>query len=182
MYTKNMTMSGNTFKDNWGSASFGLLLKDITDSKVENNIFVGNTIAAHVEGSDRIDFEGNTFRQNGWAIKVMANSYENRFKYNIIEGNTFDVSTNSRHTQVELDNNYWDAYDGYDLDHDGVGDVPFHPVRLFSLVVEDNEAALFLLRSFFVSALDAAEKVVPALTPKMIVDENPLMKPGRQRD
>ena len=31
MYTRNMLMQGNTFADNWGAASYGLLLKEIRD-------------------------------------------------------------------------------------------------------------------------------------------------------
>ncbi len=177
MYTKNVIMDGNTFEDNWGTAAFGLLLKDITDSSVSNNTFHQNTIGVYVEGSDRINFDHNNFTRNGWAFKIMANSYDNQFRYNNLKGNTFDVSTNGRNTEVLLERNYWDEYKGYDLDKDGIGDVPFHPVRLFSLIVENNEPALFLLRSFFVSALDAAERVLPSLTPAMIVDPEPLMKP-----
>ena len=31
-------MIGNRFEDNWGPASYGLLLKEIKDSRVERNI------------------------------------------------------------------------------------------------------------------------------------------------
>lgn len=177
MYTKNVLMEDNIFEDNWGSASFGLLLKDITDSRVLGNRFSGNTVAVYAEASDRIVFENNLFKRNGWAVKIMANCYDNEFRYNTIESNTFDVATNSRATSVFFANNYWSEYDGYDLDRDGVGDVPYRPVRLFSLVVENNEPALFLLRSFLVTLVDAAEQVIPSLTPTAIIDRQPLMDP-----
>lgn len=175
MYTKNVVMEANSFEDNWGNASFGLLLKDITDSQVVGNQFKGNTVAVYAEASDRIVFERNLFKGNGWAIKIMANCYDNQFRYNNIESNTFDVATNSRSTSVVFSNNYWSQYDGYDLDRDGIGDVPHRPVRLFSLVVENNESALFLLRSFLVTLVDAAEQVVPSLTPTEIVDLAPMI-------
>ena len=54
--------------------------------------------------------------------------------------------------------------------------MPFRPVRLFSLVVERNEPSLVLMRSLLVGILDAAERVVPALTPETLVDERPLME------
>jgi len=72
---------------------------------------------------------------------------------------------------------YWDRYGGYDRDRDGVGDVPFRPVRLFSLVVEQNEPALVLQRSLLVSVLDLAEQVLPVLTPQNLVDERPSLAP-----
>jgi nitrous oxidase accessory protein len=55
-------------------------------------------------------------------------------------------------------------------------------VRLFSLVVERNEPSLILLRSIFVQLMDAAEAVIPALTPETLVDETPLMAPSPRRN
>jgi nitrous oxidase accessory protein len=49
-------------------------------------------------------------------------------------------------------------------------------VRLFSLVVANHEAAMVLLRSFFVGLLDTAERVLPALTPATLEDRTPAMR------
>ena len=176
MYSKNVEMEGNTFEGNWGSAAYGLLLKDITDSRIVDNAFLSNTIGIYAEGSNRMEVSGNRFARNGWALKLMANSIENVFSGNQFESNTFDVATNSRQTYSRFDGNYWDKYQGYDLDHDGVGDVPFRPVRLFSLLTEQNEPAIILLNSFFVDLLDAAERILPALTPDTLIDEHPAME------
>ena len=75
--------------------------------------------------------------------------------------------------------NWFDDYRGYDLDRDGYGDVPHHPVRLFSLIIEQNEPALILLRSLFVSLLDRAEQFLPALTPATLADAHPRMHRAR---
>ncbi len=176
MYTEDVEMIGNTFADNWGSASFGLLLKDITDSRIEGNTFVRNTIGIYAEGSNRMTVTGKTFDENGWAVKILANAEDNLFARNNFTRNTFDVATNSRSHYSTFAGNYWDKYEGYDLDRDGVGDVPFRPVRLFSLMVERNEPALILLRSVFVDLLDAAERVLPTLTPETLIDEQPAMR------
>jgi nitrous oxidase accessory protein len=40
-------------------------------------------------------------------------------------GNTFDVSTNGSLVLNEFNGNYWDKYDGYDLDKNKIGDVPY---------------------------------------------------------
>ena len=106
----------------------------------------------------------------------MADAQRTAFRRNRFEGNSFDVSTNSVNAASEFSENYWDRYSGYDLDRDGYGDVPFAPVRLFALVVQQNEPALILLRSFFVSLLDAAERVAPVLTPRTMEDARPLMR------
>jgi len=175
MYTKHVVMVGNLFADNWGSASFGLLLKDITDSRIERNEFRRNSIAVLAEGSNRLTVHDNQFLGNGWAVKIMANSQDNDFRRNRFVGNAFDVTTNSQKNNSLFVENYWDAYAGYDLDRDGFGDVPFRPVRLFALLVERYQPALILMRSSFVDLLEMAERVAPVLTPAALVDERPLM-------
>lgn len=176
MYTKNVEMSGNRFEQNWGSASYGLLLKEITDSRLERNVFERNTTALLAEGANRLHADRNDFIGNGWAVKIEASTLDGRFTRNNFIANTFDVVTNSREISTTFTGNYWDSYAGYDLDRDGVGDVPHWPVRLFSVLAARVEPALVLLRSAFVELLDAAERVVPALTPDTVSDPQPAMR------
>ena len=177
MYTKNVLMEDNDFDENRGGASFGLLLKEITDSRIVGNRFRRNSVGIHAEGANRLVVEGNDFVANGWALQVLANSDGSRFEANNFMANSFDVSTNSRRAYSTFEGNYWDRYGGYDRNRDGVGDVPFRPVRLFSLVVEQNEPALVLQRSLLVSILDLAEQVLPVLTPENLVDARPSLNP-----
>lgn len=177
MYTRNVTIEDNRFEQSRGPASYGLLLKDISDSRVARNQFRRNTTGILLEGSDRLDVTDNEFRGNGWALRIMADAGDDRFTGNRFEGNSFDVATGGRAEGARFSRNYWDHYAGYDLDRDGYGDVPYRPVRLFSLVVGQHEAAVILLRSFFMEFLDTAERVLPVLTPETLMDPRPLMRP-----
>jgi nitrous oxidase accessory protein len=179
MYTKNVTMTANRFEDNWGSASYGLLLKEISDARLDRNAFHRNTTGLLADGANRLVATGNQFIENGWAVKLEASTLGGWFTGNDFVRNTFDVATNSAAPSSEFGGNYWDAYRGYDLDRDGVGDVPFRPVRLFSVIVARNAPALILLRSAFVGLLDAAERVIPSLTPRALADATPAMRPNR---
>ena len=176
MYTRDVVMSDNRFEDNWGSAAYGLLLKEIYDARLTANRFVRNTTALVADGATRLVADSNSFDGNGWAVRLLASTQDASFTRNIFVGNTFDVSTNSRQTTSSFRGNFWDAYRGYDLNRDGVGDVPFRPVRLFSLLVERNEPTLILLRSPIVGVLDVAERVLPSLTPEMLADPTPRMR------
>jgi nitrous oxidase accessory protein len=89
--------------------------------------------------------------------------------------NTFDVATNGSLVLNHFSDNYWDKYEGYDLDRDGIGDVPYHPVSMYSMLVEQNANSLMLLRSFMVTLLDKAEKAIPSITPETLRDEKPRM-------
>ncbi len=175
MYSRGVRMLDNRFERNWGSAAYGLLLKEISDGVVAGNRFVRNTVALHLDDSNRNLITGNSFEANGWAVKVLANASDNRFEGNSFLGNSFDVATNSRSATSRFQGNWWDHYRGYDLDGDGFGDVPFRPVRLFALVVEQSNPSLILLRSAFVDLLDSAERLLPILTPEALADARPRM-------
>ncbi|WP_310571440.1 nitrous oxide reductase family maturation protein NosD [Gemmatimonas sp.] len=180
MYSKRVQITGNTFERNRGSAAYGLLLKEITDSEVRGNRFIENSIALHLEGASRNAVIDNDFVRNGWAVRVLADAQDNVLRGNAFSGNVFDVGTNSRRNYSTFTGNWWDRYAGYDLDHDGRGDVTHAPVRLFALLVEQSPAALVLTRSLLVDLLDIAERVVPALTPETLRDASPLMRTPRK--
>jgi len=176
MYTKRIEMTDNRFEDNWGAASYGLLLKEILEPVLRGNHFTRNTVGLLVDGATRVHADGNDFLDNGWAVKLLASAQDGTFTANQFVGNTFDVATNSRETTTTFAGNYWDDYRGYDLNRDGVGDVPYHPVRLFSLLVAQNEPVLIALRSPFAALLDVAERVLPSLTPETLADASPSMR------
>lgn len=176
MYGKHITMRDNTFRRAWGSSAYGLLLKEIKDGVVENNAFEGNSIGLLLESVDRMRFSGNEFRENGWAIKLMASATDNLFTGNLFVGNTLDLATNSRSSFSTFEGNYWDRYEGYDLDRDGFGDVAHRPVSLFSVLAEQHESILYLYRSPLIDLLDAAERLIPVLTPTDLVDARPVMR------
>lgn len=175
MFTKNVKMFNNAFEENWGDAAYGLFLKEISDSYIIGNKFSKNTSGIHMEGTTRILVEKNVFEANGWGMKIQASCMENEIKNNNFVGNTFDISTNGSLVLNTFNSNYWDKYEGYDLDKNGVGDVPFHPLSLFAVLTENNPSAMLLFRSFMITLLDKSEKILPSITPDNFIDKTPLM-------
>ena len=177
MYSTRVQMTGNRFERNWGPSSYGLLLKDIRDSEVTDNRFDRNTAGIYMEGSSRMKFSRNEFQANGWAVRIQASCDDNAFERSNFIANTFDVATNGSLVLNRFDGNFWDRYEGYDMDRDGRGDTPFHPMNFFSMVVERMPSMLMLWRSFFVQLLDRAEKAIPVLTPEALRDDHPALSP-----
>ncbi|MCY2687158.1 nitrous oxide reductase family maturation protein NosD [Salinimicrobium sp. TH3] len=176
MYSKFIEMERNLFRKNWGSASYGLLLKEINDATLKHNIFEDNTIAISADNTNRIDYLENDFISNGYAIRIRGACYKNVFRRNNFLANSFDVAYTGNINENEFSRNYWSDYTGYDLNKDGIGDVPFRPVKLFSYLVNTTPEAIILLRSMFIGLLDFSEKVSPVFTPAELVDPQPKMK------
>ncbi len=179
MYSHRVHIVDNRFERNLGSAAYGLLLKEITDSEVRGNKFIENSVALHLESASRNAVIDNDFVRNGWAVRVLADAQDNVLRGNLFSGNVFDVGTNSLKNYSTFNGNWWDRYQGYDLDHNGIGDVPHAPVRLFALLVQQSPPALVLTRSVLVDVLDVAERVAPVLTPETLRDAAPLMRAPR---
>ncbi len=177
MYSNRVTMINNFFEENWGDGSYGLLLKEISDSYVSGNTFQKNTSGIFMEGTNRITVIKNTFINNGWAMQIQASCMDNHINGNNFIANSFDIGTNGTLVLNNFDGNYWDKYEGYDINKDKIGDVPFHPLSLFSVIVERQPAAMLLYRSFMITLLDKSEKIFPTLTPENFIDNFPLLKP-----
>lgn len=112
-----------------------------------------------------------------WAIQMNGGCLDNQFAGNNFMANTLDLVVNSRINNNTFDGNFWSEYTGYDLDKDGVGDVPHRPVKLFSYVLNKAPESMVLLRSFFIDLLNFSEKVSPVFTPKNVLDNQPLIHP-----
>lgn len=176
MFSKKIKMLNNIFRENWGTASYGLLLKEINDAEIIGNTFEENTIGINIEGSNRIVYKHNNFIKNGWAIKVRGATYSNHFIENNFLYNSFDLAYNSKVNDNSFDMNFWSNYTGYDLNKDGIGDVPHRPIKLFSYIVNKTPETIILLRSLFIDIIDFSEKVSPVFTPDNLVDKKPIIK------
>jgi len=176
MFTHRVKMFNNIFSNNWGDASYGLLLKEMSDCYINGNIFDRNTVGIYMEGVNRTQVQKNVFSENGWAAKIQASCMDVKVNFNNFFGNIFDVGTNGTLVMNSFDSNYWDKYEGYDINKDKLGDVPYRPVSLFSIIIERNPPAMILFRSMAVSLLDKTERVLPSLTPENLKDNSPFIK------
>ena len=177
MFSNRIKMYSNFFEENWGDGAHGILLKEISDGYIEGNHFTKNTCGVFMEGANRVYMKHNSFMNNGWALKIQASCVDVVLEENNFISNTFDVGTNGSLVLNTFNNNYWDKYDGYDLNKDKLGDIPYRPVSMYAMIIDRNPPAMILFRSFMTSLLDKTEKLLPTLTPENLKDNHPLMKP-----
>ncbi|MDI6642260.1 MAG: CARDB domain-containing protein, partial [Elusimicrobiota bacterium] len=125
----------NTIENNNISMNqhFGVLGHALLGSKIVSNRFYMNSDAGVQLYNGALDnfIEKNVFTKNGYGLRIFFGigsfpSNNNTIYHNNFINNTqnaFDEHTNFWNTNTV--GNYWDDYDGYDDDGDGIGDVPY---------------------------------------------------------
>ncbi|HOY13204.1 MAG TPA: nitrous oxide reductase family maturation protein NosD [Saprospiraceae bacterium] len=177
MFSRNIIMRNNQFIHNWGGASYGLLLKEISDGSIDKNQFIENTIGIMAEGANRLTISNNKFMLNGTAMDIKGNCLDNKIIQNDFVANTFEVVTNSKQNNNFFNENYWSNYSGYDLNRDSFGDIAYRPVNLFAKITNEVPSATFLLHSPFVRLMEIGEKIFPQFIPQSLMDKRPKIKP-----
>lgn len=177
MFSRNIIMRNNWFIHNWGGASYGLLLKEISDGSIDKNHFIENTIGIMAEGANRLTISNNKFMLNGTAMDIKGNCLDNKIIQNDFVANTFEVVTNSKQNNNFFNENYWSNYSGYDLNRDSFGDIAYRPVNLFAKITNEVPSATFLLHSPFVRLMEIGEKIFPQFIPQSLMDKRPKIKP-----
>lgn len=177
MFSNRMVMEGNRFSENLGSRTYGLLLKDCSDSEFKENRFTDNTIGLFLDGSNRNRFENNLFAQNGWGVYAYGSSESNVLTRNAFLGNDLQVALDMRRTRNRVDENgvgnYWSDARPYDLDGDGQGDAPYCPVGFFAFISKQYPDLTVFSGSPAVLALDMAQRTLPALQTTELADPHP---------
>jgi nitrous oxidase accessory protein len=181
MYSRSVEVEENEFVRHEGRASYGLLLKEISHSLLVRNQFSANAVAMHLDTSSNNRVTGNVFEQNGLAVSLWASAEGNEFASNSFVNNLFDFHTNSTGASTNvLRGNYYSSYVGYDLDHDGFGDLPYRPIAYSAVVLARYPLAGLLAKSPFFELLDLSERLLPAFAPSGFVDESPALRPPKE--
>ena len=181
MYSHNIQFRRNSFVHNRGFSSFGILFQESEDCIAEQNVIVDNAVGIFMEALRDSRFERNLIGVNDTAIEAFASAERNQFTRNDFVSNLSPIRVIGRGSNMTWDRdgvgNYWSEYQGYDLDGNGTGDVPFRIENLF----EHLEGRLPRLRIYFNSpasqALASAAEVFPVLGAPTEFDHHPLMKP-----
>jgi len=183
MFSNRLEIARNHIERNRGPRTYGLLLRDCSDGRFEGNHLIENTVAIFMDGSNRNHIEGNLIQDNGWGIVLFSSSAGNVFAGNDFIHNDYPVALDMRRTDNHFDDgrhgNYWSEAAAFDLDGDGVGDVPFGPVTAFAFVSKQYPDLAVLAKSPAVASLAVAERVFPSLRPSEAVDRFPRVRPSR---
>lgn len=181
MYSRDILIRRNRFVHNRGFSSFGMLFQDCHNSVVDSNIVADNVVGIFFESSTGNLFRHNLIAQNDAALQMFQNSTNNTFTENNFVDNLNLLLMVGKRTEAHWNKNgrgnYWSGYDGYDLDGNGIGDVPMKIQNVFHYLEGVNENIRLYLYSPASQALAAATNAFPILAINQEVDAYPLITP-----
>ncbi len=174
MYTKRAVIENNLAV---GNTTHGILLIQAERSIIKNNTVIGNSCGIYFFGAYKNELKGNLIMNHLIGIWSLAAS-----EANVIEGNSFinngvQVRFISTKKKEEWKGNFWSDYLGWDMNGDGVGDVPYESGSYVDYILWRYPLSKFLFTSPALQTITFLEKQFPVFEASKIVDPKPLMKP-----
>lgn len=188
MYSDSIDVIGNRLAFSDPTGGLGLGLKESGGVTVEDNILLRNQVGIYLDTSPLQRTHSNHFAGNRiWfcdaGVAFHRSETHNRFQANDWLGCSATVRVEGRGDAlgVEWVGNYFDDYSGYDLDSDGVGDLPYEVSGLSDRLIGSRDDLRFLRGTPALALLDIAGRVFPMLQPPVLMrDPRPHMEPGRE--
>jgi nitrous oxidase accessory protein len=151
MFSKRLEVRGNRFVNNRGFRAYGLIFQSMDDCRLEGNVIEHNAVGLSFNQCNRNRVIGNRVAQNYIGLRFGSNSDENAFSLNVFARNLHPVEVagdnGSNQWSLAGVGNYWDGAVSFDLDHNGINDLPHRELDLFGVLRRDFPAVAFLSES-----------------------------------
>ncbi len=159
-----------------GNSTHGILLIQTTRSRIAGNTVIGNTKGVYFYNSIFNSLVSNLIMNNNLGLHNWGGSEDNSVNRNSFINNEVQVKFVAGRNQ-QWDSNYWSDYLGWDMNADGIGDVPFESNTVVDHILWRYPAAKLLYASPSFQFLWMLEKQFPVLKVPRVVDAKPSMLP-----
>ena len=188
MYSNHSVFRRNHVVTCRGPSGYGLGLKDNDGLVAEDNEFAGNRIGIYVDNSPSSIDSRCTIRRNLLAYNDIGIACLPAVKRNDVSSNAFVdnleqvgvVGPGDFHGNAFTVNgrgNYWSDYRGYDLDGDGIGDLPYRAESLFENLMDRHPELRLFQFGPVQQAVDLAIRAFPVVQARpKLTDSAPLMR------
>ena len=178
MFSKRVKVIGNV---SINDREHGVMLNYANRSEIRDNVVRGaREKCSFLYNSNKNEFTGNWFEGCGIGIHFTGGSADNRIVNNSFVGNRTQVkyvSTRWDEWSEDGRGNYWSDFAAFDVDGDGIADMPFRPNDSMDHVLWTQPSAKLLLGSPAVQLVRWSQAAFPALLPGGVIDSNALMRP-----
>lgn len=183
MYSGGLVLTDNLVAGANGAAGMGLGFKESDDVTATGNRLYGNTTGIYLDGTPhRIGglaaFRDNTLAYNHAGLRLHGGQTGAEFRGNRFHENTTQVTVDGRAdaTGTVFERNTWTDYTGYDLDRDGVGDLPYAPRTVTGSLAERRPALAFFANTPAAGLLQLLAEAFPMFAPRpVLVDALPVL-------
>ncbi len=167
MYSEDIVFTRNTFARCRGFRAYGILLQSMSRVRANSNLIIDNSRGIFLNNADTNVIEHNDVIDNDLAVQLNGGCDKNLFVRNNFINNLsellLDVSDVETRWADESGGNFWSGYQGYDLDGDGAGDLPFPIQNVFQVLETKVPEVRYYLLSPAAEVLKAAEQALPIL-------------------
>jgi len=189
MYSRGVSLVGNSFSFSNGPAAYGLLVKDADDIEVVDNRFLSNSTALFFDNAPQakngwVRVTGNLIARNEVGVGMLPMVRRIQFGGNAFVGNRSPVRVSGEGSADGNDwspagrGNYWSDAVVYDKDGDGVSDIPYRVESTYEGLSERHPNLAFFEGSPGAQAIDDASRLFPIFAPRpKLTDAHPLMRP-----
>lgn len=169
MFSRDLVIRGNQFIDNRGSRAYGILFQSDEHVRVENNVIRGDAVGLSFQQAIGFVVRANEVSGNYIGIRFYGNSDDNLFTENRFTRNLHPVDVagpgTNNHWAAGGVGNFWGNQETFDLNGDGISDLPHRELDLFGPLRRDFPAIAFLSGSPATSLLRFADEraAIPGL-------------------
>lgn len=183
MYSDSVEIRGNYIANALGPTGMGIGFKETSDVDVLDNKILYCAKGIYLDVSPYDPETTNRLTGNLIAFSGIGIQFLNDWKGNILENNRFKgnitqvtVAGGKTAKRNHWEGNYWDDYEGFDQDGDGIGDKPYELYGYADRIWMDVPYAQYFKGSPVLEVLDFLERLAPFSDPDMLLrDEKPLM-------
>lgn len=183
--TKNTKVIQNQILSSNGAAGIGVMIGNVENFIFQNNKISFNAKALYIQGQEKAQgmkryIVGNEISYNGEAFHFHASIKDNVITNNKIFSNINDVVKDAgKNFEVSnvVEYNYWDRYEGFDTNNDGIGDVPFKVYQYADQLWHYNHKVKFFYASPVMTLLNFLSHLAPFIEPNLIMeDKKPIFR------
>lgn len=180
MFANGLEVKNNTILESSGPSGIGLGLKQTSDAILQDNTLIGNAIGFYLDQSPEAEdipntIKGNSIAYNGVGMHFLSDQLGSTITGNDFIGNFTPVAvhTGSRSAgRNSWDGNHWDLYQGFDADHDGVGDSPMELFDYADRLWMEVPPVGFFRGSPVLEVLDFMQRLAPFSEPALILRDS----------
>jgi nitrous oxidase accessory protein len=185
MGAKDTQVIGNEILSSNGAAGIGVMIGAVSNFIFKNNRVSFNAKALYIQGQEKAKgmkryIIANELSYNGEALHFHASIKDNTITNNKIFSNINDVVKDAGknfESSNLVEYNYWDRYEGFDENGDGIGDRPFKVYQYADQLWHYNHKVKFFYASPVMSLLNFLSRLAPFIEPNLIMeDKKPIFR------